>query len=555
MYTHDEKICKESATLSLEGLVVWNKLEKQQPAIQRNTRVAGSIVEGGGTARLFQKNTTFPDELNREGEVDIEVIIVQIPYYKKDNIRDIEGKPGYVKVRADQELVEQAKEIGWKITDATRRDLKNATSSNGWVKTYKMKEATLKRMPITNTTTEKLEPILADIFSMKTEDVTITTTQVITKSTVQSDIMISINDAPFFKISYDIVTLLELTWWPTIAEEWRSRKRRWPSSTEIEKISRFCYIINKPSSIEKDNEETKELRYSFTNVERELVRMRSRHQNKVYLIFKIMFLKWIKPLDPESISSFIPKTIMFWTCEEFPSSHEMWNKDFDSMLYALTHLFLQTKEAFEKHNLPYFFINKVNVIEAIPKDTVNIVSVRITELSENLVNYLPFPMDKELNAVKQMTHLVKSAIKVFDELKTNNFAIFFRRPELLKKTSFFEVVLLFAEELKFSSFLQNPEEYSKKFLEVYNAVGRGIQKVLHSEEKDCKARGDKQGEILSTLGQELLYAFLDVAQSDQQSEHQSKKSNGAEENEQVKIERSGHIFKNVFENLANILGS
>ena len=74
MYTHDEKICKESGTLSLEGLVVWNKLEKQQPAIQRNTRVAGSIVEGGGTARLFQKNRTFPDELNREGEVDIEVI-------------------------------------------------------------------------------------------------------------------------------------------------------------------------------------------------------------------------------------------------------------------------------------------------------------------------------------------------------------------------------------------------------------------------------------------------------------------------------------------------
>ena len=50
-------------------------------------------------------------------------------------------------------------------------------------------------------------------------------------------------------------------------------------------------------------------------------------------------------------------------------------------------------------------------------------------------------MDKETDAVKQIPHLVKSTIKAFDELKTNNFAIFLRRLELLKNTSFFEVVL------------------------------------------------------------------------------------------------------------------
>ena len=106
-----------------------------------------------------------------------------------------------------------------------------------------------------------------------------------------------------------------------------------------------------------------------------------------------MFLKWIKPLNPERISSFIVKTIMFWACEEFPSMHEMWYEDLDSMLDALTYLFLQTKEAFEKHNLPYFFINTVNVIESRAKDIVNIVSVRIRKLLQNLVNYLPFPME------------------------------------------------------------------------------------------------------------------------------------------------------------------
>ena len=391
---------------------MWNKLEKQQPATQRNIRVAGSLVEGGGVARIFQRNATFPDDLNREGEVDIEFILAQMPHDMKHNIQDIQGKPGYVNLRVYQELLEQANEIGWKITDTTRHDIKNATSSGGWLKPYKIKEAALKRMPITKTTVKKLEPILADVFNEKTEHVSITATQAITKSTVQSDIMISINALPFYKISYDIVTLLELTWWPTVAQEWKLRKRKWPSSTEIEKISRICYIINKPSISERDNEETEELRYSFTHVERELVRMRSRHQNKVYLIFKIMFLKWIKPLDPDRISSFIAKTIMFWTCEEFPSSHEMWYEDLDSMLHVLTYLFFQAQEAFEKHNLPYFFINTVNVIENIPKDIANIASVRITELLKNLVSYLPFPMEKELNAVKQLVHAVKSSIKL-----------------------------------------------------------------------------------------------------------------------------------------------
>ena len=525
---------------------MWNKLEKQQPATQRNIRVAGSLVEGGGVARIFQRNATFPDDLNREGEVDIEFILAQMPHDMKHNIQDIQGKPGYVNLRVYQELLEQANEIGWKITDTTRHDIKNATSSGGWLKPYKIKEAALKRMPITKTTVKKLEPILADVFNEKTEHVSITATQAITKSTVQSDIMISINALPFYKISYDIVTLLELTWWPTVAQEWKLRKRKWPSSTEIEKISRICYIINKPSISERDNEETEELRYSFTHVERELVRMRSRHQNKVYLIFKIMFLKWIKPLNPDRISSFIAKTIMFWTCEEFPSSHEMWYEDLDSMLHVLTYLFFQAQEAFEKHNLPYFFINTVNVIENIPKDIANIASVRITELLKNLVSYLPFPMEKELNAVKQLVHAVKSSIKLIDELKANNFAIISRRPELLKSTSFSEVVLLFADKILFGRFLQNPS--TKSFLKMYNAIGRDMRKVLDSEKRDRKVSGDKKGEIMVTLGQGLLSFCMEVGQSAQQWEHQSEKSKDEKEDEQASEKKGKDIAKKMLGN-------
>ena len=75
-------------------------------------------------------------------------------------------------------------------------------------------------------------------------------------------------------------------------------------------------------------------------------------------------------------------------------------------------------------------------------------------------------------------------------------------------------------------------------------VGKDIQKLFHSKEKDCY----KKGEILATLVQEQLDIFLDVAQSAQRSEHQSKKSKGAEDNKQVKVERSADVFKNVVGN-------
>ena len=541
LYTYDETLCKNIESLTLEVLFVWNKLEKQQPAAQRNTRVAGSIVEGGGMARIFQKNTFFPDELNREAEADIEIIMVEIPYYMKHIVRDIQGKPGYVNVRAGQELLEHAKEIGWKITDTTRQEINNATSSHGWLKPYKIKEAALNRMPVTQKTAKKLEPVVADVLNKKTEDVSITTTQVITKSSIQSDIMISINAVPFFKLSYDMVTLLKLTWWPAIAQQWKSRDRNWPSPTEIEKISRLCYIINKPSPTEKDNEETVELRYSFTHVERDLVCMRSRHQNKVYLIFKIMFLKWIKPLDPEHISSFVAKTIMFWACEEFPPDHEMWNEDLDSMLISLSYLFLQTKEAFEKHNLPYFFIHTVNVIENMPEDIASIVAMKIEKLLKNLVDYLPFPMDKELAGLKELVHAVKSTIKVFDELKANDFAIFFRRPELMQNASFLELILAVANQFVKASV--NPETALTTFLDCFNAFVTKIPK------EDHEASGAAQGGKAEELGQGLLNAFMEAGQSDENVRHKSEKNKGEEEYDQGRVE---NIVKNIFGNVSKL---
>ena len=120
-----------------------------------------------------------------------------------------------------------------------------------------------------------------------------------------------------------------------------------------------------------------------------------------------------------------------------------------------------------------------------------------------------------------------------------------RRPELLKSASFSELVLLFAEKVHFTCFLQNPKEDPRRILDV---IGTDMQKLLDLEKKHCKASGNKQGEILVTLGQRLWNVGTELAQSAEQREHQSEKSKGEQEDERVKVEGGKDIFKNMVGN-------
>ena len=117
---------------------------------------------------------------------------------------------------------------------------------------------------------------------------------------------------------------------------------------------------------------------------------------------------------------------------------------------------------------------------------------------------------------------------------------------MLKSTSFSEVVLLFAEKILFEGFLQNPS--TKSFLKAYNAIGTDMQKILDSEKRDRKVSGDKQGEIMVTLGQGLLNFCMEVGESAQQWEHQSEKSKDGKEDEQASEKKRKDIAKKMLGN-------
>ena len=78
-----------------------------------------------------------------------------------------------------------------------------------------------------------------------------------------------------------------------------------------------CFVIAKPSDEEKDNKKTYELTYLFHEVETTLAQMRSNGQNIIYMKYKSLLCKHIKPIDPENIPSFWGKTLRFWLCENW----------------------------------------------------------------------------------------------------------------------------------------------------------------------------------------------------------------------------------------------
>jgi len=174
---------------------------------------------------------------------------------------------------------------------------------------------------------------------------------------------------------------------------------------------KFAYIIAKPSPEEKENRETVEWRYAFAHVERKLVGLRSKQQNLLYLMLKIILVKYIKPIDPEKISSFIAKTIMFWACEKFHcDDHEVWKKE--SSMDTLTYLLGKMLDAFKEGYLPYYFNRHINVIENIPESTRHKVNEILTNILSDVMGHLPYPFHNELCVGQELTKLTKAILDI-----------------------------------------------------------------------------------------------------------------------------------------------
>lgn len=100
----DEEYCSTLQEM-LQNTFEFNMgIGKIQPDGVKNIRIAGSTAEKTALARLFRRNDLFPDGLNREIEVDYELILFEIPENLKHHVEDLRGnKIGFFKFKIRSE--------------------------------------------------------------------------------------------------------------------------------------------------------------------------------------------------------------------------------------------------------------------------------------------------------------------------------------------------------------------------------------------------------------------------------------------------------------------
>ena len=390
-----------------------------------NIAIAGSTCEGGMVARIFNP---MKGCVSREIETDLEFTLLNIPASHKYIVEDIPGKKGFARIRIKDDLLWKFSiKCNWDVYKKPFEERRHVICQTGYFKPNVMKETVKVNIDLNSSPTSRQN--VKTFLSASTEgkiNVKYNTPK-ITKATVQGDLDIYFDEKFISNVAWDISTLIRINWWPDVATEWVFRKRNWPSKAFINDLTKISYLITKSSVDPNSQNDTSELRYSFAHLERELISRRSLDQEYIYLIFKSMFYKWIKPIDSETITSFITKTIMFWVCEEYPPRNRMWRKK--SCIRTLNYLFRQLLSALEANHLPYYFIPSINVIETI-NDTsrMKIISV-VKEILYNTEKFVPNNVDEVIEISLEILNVAMSV-----NLVLNCFELLRRSLKLLVKT-------------------------------------------------------------------------------------------------------------------------
>ena len=301
---------------------------------------------------------------------------------------------------------------------------------NGYLLPFRLKEACLEKLRF-NDFDHLMEIAFAYALNRRSQDISFTNkNQGVNKSSVKLERTLNIDKVSYVSLSFAMVQLIGLKWWPKIASEWKARKRNWPERENvINELTKESFIIAKPTHDEILNCDTNELRYSFSHVEKKLVGIRSRYQNMTYLIFKCVIYKWLPSIskDQDQIKSFLGKTVMFWVCEtKNKEDQTFWKEYYHSLLDFLRYLFTETLKYFEAGFMPYYFILKINVIESVSVATQNKVIHKIQVILQNMEYILPSLTEIE-EWSSDMIDITRSLIKLTVDVSHQSWIPIFRR--------------------------------------------------------------------------------------------------------------------------------
>lgn len=370
------------------------------------------MKEGAWSSRMFFHDGQFADNIHREIELDVEYVILNISKKYKHCIEEIAGKPGFLRISMNKhncschDCVLNVYEI----------DIQQMRDHYEYAKPFYTKQ---RFNDLNGKNCAIVQFVLAIVCNLPFNDVKVVGPHnKITKATFSTSYSIFIREKLQRIMSGDLAIIVKLNWISTPVQEWIKTKQGWPPLSLITNSIRESYIIAKTSREEKPNQDATEWRYSFARIEHRLISLHSMEQRIIYLVFKSMFYKWLKPIDELNLDSFLAKTTMFWVCARYPPDSSYWRVDRHSMSRVLIHLLSTLRTSFQRKFFPYYFIPEINIIEHIPLATNRKVALQLLKMMLDVERFVPRNIQPVIDFVRHSTLLFKDAfilVKMFEE--------------------------------------------------------------------------------------------------------------------------------------------
>ena len=327
-----------SFTSNFRDMLTW--LFKNNPDIKEAVFMSGSAVEGGMFSGLEMKGGGG----GVGGGVDID-LMYHFCYYKLNPheqatlFKDIAGAPGHITIDITNNLIKMLFDHLNVVEESNGRVFVSAGKCRRLAREY-MKSQNLKgfvvdeafdpeagkasiplnlggnnpnyRELMTNMHSKDSFPASAvgELYDTIREETIKTGTD---ESNLQQTEATRVK--LFNQFNVDVVPAIECELWPIdLAEEWITRKRRWPPKIVIGKIVQDGYHVV-PKSSPGGNAQL-EWRISFSKAELTLAECRTDVQKKCFYIFKTLFNENMG--QQNIITTYHLKTIMMWDVEQKP---------------------------------------------------------------------------------------------------------------------------------------------------------------------------------------------------------------------------------------------
>ncbi len=180
----------------------------------------------------------------------------------------------------------------------------------------------------------------------------------------------------------DLVWSLKLDCWPSVATEWKTRKRfaNWPSGEVIQNIATSGFhVVPVGQSRQLSNPLW---RLSFSLAEKMLSKSFGTCHLRSYSLLRRIVNYFVKPTS--ALPNFYLKTTLYHCCESVPS--DIWERS--SALGMAVLLIDRLIQYLAAGHMPHFFITSSNLLSGVPKDLLKTTLGRLVGFREDVLGSL-----------------------------------------------------------------------------------------------------------------------------------------------------------------------